>query len=459
MLKPSLCLAVGIFVFASAGHSYDLGPHKKAQAKRAIRFMLENVSPKGARPGTIIASPERVKPNYFRHWVRDGALVANVILSLWEHAQTESDRANFEKMLWDYVGISEHQQQFIGKPVFDADGNPISEEWGEPQNDGPALRSIVLMRFAHILRNRNRVNDAERLHQLISKDIHGILYFGDWGYDIWEEKRGFHFYTRMVHRKAVIMAKHLADIWGDKGLSDKSATRRLELEASLKDHWSDALGYIEASVAVDGGMLEKTIHLDSQVILGVLHGDTGDFFQTYDSRVLRTVVRLEELFERLYPINFECHGIPYIGRYQECNWNGYTRGGLGNPWVLTTEAFGEYYDRLALDLERLGSIEINAETWPFYIRLMPELMNHTFPSGRIGKFDWAFGAILKALHAKSDGYYRKVLDRVGEEGEFHEQIHRVNGGPEGPKRLGWSCVSTIVGHWQRQGRIAVSQFN
>lgn len=458
MLKQLLWLAVGIVFCCHSSLAYDLAPPKRAQAKRAIQFMLENVSPDGARPGTIIASPERIKPNYFRHWVRDGALVANVLVSLWEHAKTDEDRAKFEKMIWDYTMLSQHQQQFIAKPVFDADGNPIAEEWGEPQNDGPALRAIALMRFSHILRNRGRHEDSERLKTMIGKDLHGILYFGDWGYDIWEEVRGFHFYTRMVHRKALIMGKYIAGIWGDTDLAEKCEAKIKQLETSIEHHWSEGLGYIQSSIAIDGGMPEKTIHLDAQVILGVLHGDTGDFYTVHHERVLRTVLKLEELFERIYPINADCNGIPYIGRFEQCNWNGYTRGGSGNPWVLTTEAFGEYYDRLAMSLERRGFIEVDTNTWPFYMKLIPDLVNQSFPSGRIEKSDWAFSAIMKALHAKADGYYQKVLSRVGENGEFYEQIHRDNGGPEGPRRLGWSCVATIVGYWEYKGRVANSAF-
>ena len=76
---------------------------KGTQAERAVAFMLENVSPAGTRRGTIIASPTRGIPNYFRHWVRDGAIVADVIISLWDSAQNprkKNSTKNFCGTTW-----------------------------------------------------------------------------------------------------------------------------------------------------------------------------------------------------------------------------------------------------------------------------------------------------------------------------------------------------------------------
>jgi len=196
------------------------------------------------------------------------------------------------------VELSREQQTHIFEPLFDHEGKVIPDEWGRPQNDGPALRSITLIRFAHLLLKQGRRDDVvQRLYRpgdtdsLIAKDLRTIIKHGDYGFDIWEEVGGYHFYTRMVHRKAYKMGQVLASQDGldDPDLADACKGALVGLQGAIETHWSEADGYLLATKDSDRGIMHKRLHLDSQVILAVLHGNTGDFFTVNDDKVLATV--------------------------------------------------------------------------------------------------------------------------------------------------------------------------
>ena len=41
----------------------------------------------------------------------------------------------------------------LGEPKFKVDKTCFNQDWGRPQNDGPALRSTVLLNIAKVLGN------------------------------------------------------------------------------------------------------------------------------------------------------------------------------------------------------------------------------------------------------------------------------------------------------------------
>lgn len=450
VLAGSLCQSV---------FSDDLGRRKAYQARRAIAFLLANAIPADSRHGTIIASPKSTSPNYYRHWVRDGALVANIMISLWEKANTTEDRDYYESLLWDYVDISQFQQLSIESPVFEADGTPITSGWGLPQRDGPALRSIVMMRFAHILLNQGRNEEVQRRlsragegNAVIQADLWYLLNHGDYGFDIWEEVRGRHFYTKMVLRKAYKMGVHFADRIGDEHLKEECLKKLPILEASLREHVTrHQRGFIETSLDSDDGIDYKYRGRDIQTILGVLHGDTGDgFYGVSNEYVLATVVGLENDFRELYPINWGTLPGLAIGRYFEDRWDGHERDREGNPWLLATEAMGEFYERLASEVGQAG-LAVSEVSLPFWVGVVPGLGLQA--GQRIDSWDGRIALIVRALQAKADGYFDRVLFHSGTNGDFNEQFNRHNGFPQGPARLTWSCAALIVGHWHRLARL------
>src|SRR4051812_28309101 len=114
----------------------------------AVRKLLANISPQGTRPGVVVASPQRKNPDYFFHWIRDSALVMDVIAKV--HGRTEAmtpEKLQLRKLLLDFTDFSRQNQLApaltgLGEPKFNVDGSAFTGPWARPQNDGPALRAI-----------------------------------------------------------------------------------------------------------------------------------------------------------------------------------------------------------------------------------------------------------------------------------------------------------------------------
>src|SRR5207253_2313729 len=120
------------------------------------------------------------------------------------------------------------------------------------------------------------------------------------------------------------------------------------LESAIEAHWNASQKLIWPTLDVGGGINYKNSGIDSAVILGVLHGCAGDgFYCPTTDKVLSTILLQERAFAELYPINRQGLSAVAIGRYPEDRYTGYDSNGQGNPWLLTTVAFGELYHRAA----------------------------------------------------------------------------------------------------------------
>jgi glucoamylase len=325
--------------------SYNLWLNR--QPARALRAIEDHFSPEDGLPGVVIASPERGPPDYYYHWVRDGALVMQTVLAL----GGEKGR----HMLHDYASLAKIHQLEMAQPKFHVDGKPFTGEWCRPQNDGPALRAITLIQFADRL-----LADGSMADQAY---VRGELYQNSWPNsspikvdlefvahhwrestcDLWEETVADHFYTRMVQRRALVDGARLAEELGDPGAAAFYRDQAEELQSEILKHWDSSNRLFRTHLNFQRGE-EKPDGIDSAVILGLLHGHTDDGFLIFtDPRVIDTVERLATHFEKLYPIN-QKPGLPGFGwgRYTSDTFNG-ERGGYGNPWFLVTAAAAQIH--------------------------------------------------------------------------------------------------------------------
>ncbi|RYZ76796.1 MAG: hypothetical protein EOP05_03945, partial [Proteobacteria bacterium] len=336
------------------------------QEGESIQRLFSNISSPDTARGSVMASPERVAPNYFFHWTRDAALTMGEVLDLYDRT-TGTDRARIKKMMLEYVDFSRDNQLSnaltgLGEPKFNPDGSPFMGGWCRPQNDGPALRAMTLTRFANRIIDDGEINYVRTklydneipAHTVIKADLEFVAH--NWrtpNCELWEEVEGQHFYNRMVQRKSLVEGAKLARKLGDVGAAAFYDQEAQALAVELAKHWDERVGAFIPTIERTGGLSYKTSGLDSSTILAVLHTtyDGTELISFTDPKFISTLVALTESFRGLYPINAASTGLPgiAIGRYPEDMFGG-THFEFGNPWILLTAAFASSSYKIAGEL-------------------------------------------------------------------------------------------------------------
>lgn len=438
----------------------------------ALSKMYRNISPEGTLPGVVIASPSRHEPDYFFHWVRDGALTMGPVQTMNERGKTRPFRRTRSKEMWNFADVAAIMQLQealggLGEPKYHVDGKPYNDDWGRPQNDGPALRAEVLTRFANTLLNRGLKKDAEALYDglhptesVIKRDLEYVA--NTWNhptFDIWEEHKGHHFYTRMVMRKALADGARLALRMKDPGAYEHYKAIAKEVSRSLREDFVEN-GIILTTVGQEFDYGKKT-NLDIAIILGVIHGELDhesakllgeESFGVLDDRVLNSASALMKVFQELYPINQK--GFPgiLIGRYFEDHWDGFTRNKVANPWNLATHGMGELHYRVARELKKKQSIKISEGNFAFFHRVTksPLIVGETLTAR-----DARFKILVERLIGAGDDFLFRTALHAGEGGSLSEQVHLIDGTQTGPNDLTWSYVSLLSALQERDRAIGV----
>lgn len=375
-------------------------------------------------PGAVIASPSTNQPNYFYHWVRDAGLTMMELVSLYQLPLPPEKRSLIESYIQAWINFEIQNQNTalktsnLGEPIFTVTGEIYPYPWGRPQNDGPAIRAITMTLFAFELIKQNRLTEAKRLYRSelpavspIKKDLEFTsLHWQEPSFDLWEEVKGDHFFTKMAQRTALLLGAKLAQTLNDHAASSFYLNKAKELEPSLQKHLNSARNIIVPTRNPIGGWKGKDSELDSATILALLYFSLGDgFFDLQDSFALQTAAALEITFSQIYSINLQTkipdHTLsPGIGRYPEDVYNG-SGFSEGNPWFITTNAFAEYYCRLANQNPR----------GPYAIQ----------------------------FRAKAQGFLNRVLVHSNTQGQMYEQFNRYDGYMQGADNLTWSYVSYL----------------
>jgi glucoamylase len=238
----------------------------------------------------------------------------------------------------------------------------------------------------------------------------------DPSFDLWEEVRGDHFFTRMVQRRALFMGAVFAQKMGDQAAADFYKTQAENITRALGQHWDNNRNILVATLNYAGGVDYKNSGLDVAIILGALYGEWDNNFSVNDARVTRTFEKLIQAFTKIYQVN-SIAGVPgvAIGRYPEDRYAGSDFNG-GNPWVLATLAGAELYYRLA------GLAAQNPNTL----------------------------ALAKKLLSAGDDYVQRVQFHANPDGSLSEQINRFNGYMMSARDLTWNYAAVERTFWARQ---------
>jgi len=391
-----------------------------------------------ARRGSIVASPVPAAydpdPDYFFHWFRDSAVVIDALRLLYQDGSGAPDAlAQFS----DFVHFSLALQQLDGRalvaspdwrgrvtPDFrkflrtDADlgcvhGESVAAEtrvnpdgtldissWPRPQNDGPAMRALTLMRWSHGVRFDADLHAA--VAALLRADLAYVLkHWSEQCFDIWEEEKGLHFYTLSVCAAALQGGAHWFRRQGSDALAQAAAAQAEAIHRLLDGYWLEDQGYYRSRVLESGQ--RSTKELDIAVILAALHGGSdGGAYSVDDARMHATLARLEALFDAAYPINRHrppSHA-PAMGRY----------------------AGDVYYSGGAYYFSTLGAAE-------FCFRA----------AARPG----ADAAATSELLARGDAFLQTVRRFTPPDGDLSEQFDQHTGIQTSARHLAWSYAAFI----------------
>lgn len=393
--------------------------------------------------GVVIASPSRQDPDYYFHWIRDSALVIDSLLITVQPQDFSSTL--FQKNLNDYILFSRRlqltpSQTGLGEPRFNVDGTAFNGPWARPQNDGPALRALTLL---HALQFNLSAEQRNKISEILETDLDFIQSHRDQpSFDIWEEIRADHFYTRVAQMAALKKAIQNFDPAWKFSIFDCEAARA-HLESNLQKHWSDEKKYFSISQnRVEGGDNKKT-DLDTAVILGVLHAGLNQdiLFSVRNDRVLATAEKLEKVFERIYEINQSKKSFqlaPAIGRYEDDVYFG------GNPWYLTTLAFAELHYRLAESLQQDNNFEITDLNFAFLSQAGATKIKDFKPGLNLKNSSSAAKELTELLRLRGDQFVERVRLHTPKDGSLAEQFSRKNGYATSARDLTWSYASFLT---------------
>jgi glucoamylase len=288
-------------------------------------------------PGCIIASPSRphdaeTTEDYVHFWVRDGALTVNECV--YHDLPTK-------EMLDDYVSFSYRVQETAIKAgrgahaCFNIDGTERS--WGE-QGDGPGLRILSILEIWDQLSE-----DAKSIaRKILVRDRQYIIdNYDDDTDNAWEEITGKSFFSRTAQRQAI---DKLEKTSSKTGIDPEEKIPEIikALTTLLEEHWASDLGYYRSILngkAKNGALRGHELNID------IVFACTYNGLPCFDERMLATVAKLRDKFEKLYPINEQDQKLdigPLIGRYPGDMYDGTVNqgGDMGHPWPLCTANLG-----------------------------------------------------------------------------------------------------------------------
>jgi glucoamylase len=462
MSKVLWGLATIVLFLSNVSSSVSYALTTEQQEVVSIQKVLESISRPDTQPGFVIASPSKQNPNYYFHWTRDAALVMSTLVTLLENTTWTTQDSAF-KELKNYVNFSRRNQQTqtlspgFGEPKFNTDGSGYTGSWGRPQNDGPALRALTLIRFANLLKTTSgfqkyvstELYDGKLpTNSVIKADLEFTAH--NWraaNFDLWEEVKGDHFYTRLAQLAAMLEGSQFAKSMNDPGAAAFYSEQASAIEKTLTPFWNSKSNFIRVTLNRVDGVDYKFSDIDIAVILGVLHTQqTQSVYKPESDKVMLTAMAIEEAFKNLYSINNKGAGVS-IGRYPEDRYDGVKTGSVGNPWFLTTFAMSEYYSSLAKNWRAQGKIAINSTNRKFFMNLVPGLLNSN-TTGTIAAGEYRFERFVKVAQEKAaDFLTRGLLHSNKSNGSMSEQFSRNNGFMQGAQDLTWSYASYLTAYW------------
>lgn len=326
------------------------------QFQFSLKAILSNAQRPDVKPGMVVASPSREAPNYYYDWVRDTALTMRSLIDLYELNHDQGLRGPILRWV-DAEAQRQNQPALtgLGEPKFNVDGTAFTGPWGRPQNDGPALRALAMIKLARLLLAEGQgTYVAQKLYRpvlpadsIIKRDLEYVAYhWAEPSFDLWEEEKGQHFYTLLTQHVALQEGAKLARALSDEGAAAFYQESSDRIGQYILSHFmSPTIGIVVTTGKVASHLKWKDSGLDVAPLLALLHTSPWQKLLPLDHPQVKLYIRtLVSRSREIYQVNraYPDLGVS-IGRYPEDTYNGYATDGTGNPWFLSTLALGEYY--------------------------------------------------------------------------------------------------------------------
>jgi glucoamylase len=413
-----------------------------------MKRIQQSMQPNGA----IYASPSKKDPDYYYFWTRDGGLTMDALASQLNTSSTVYTDM-FERFIrfTSLIQSRPNPSNGVGEPKFNMDGTAYKDPWGRPQNDGPAIRAFALTKYLNHVRAKNPNADVNYLYKPdlspspIKTDLEYVSHhWQETNFDIWEEVKGHHFYTRLVQYKAMKDGAKLATQMNDPGAADWYNKQANAIEKTLGDFWDAKRNHILTTIGRDGGLDYKTSNIDNQVILASLHAgdESTGLFAPWDDRVLASAKIIIDTFKPFYKINTNNPRMaPAIGRYPEDRYDGIHTTG-GNPWMFNTAAHAEILYRAYLQWAHTGQVAVTSRNVDYLNFVLTDsgVGKHIkFTAGQtLRKGTYNYSTLLNAMLVEGDRFLKRVQFHTPANHDLTEQWNRDTGNAQGARELTWS---------------------
>ena len=286
--------------------------------------------------GSIVASPSKYDPNYFYHWIRDSAITMKAIMNIY----SETKDIKYLEIILKYIDFEYNLQNVetlsgLGEPKYNVDGTSFNDNWGRPQNDGPALRGLIMINIAKKLNNNYNSIVTNIINNIIENDLkYTIENIDKPSFDLWEENYGYHFYTRLVQAKFL---KEYIEYTG----SDINIYYN-KVKEYISHHYSK--DYIISSFDLNGNIYRID---DSSIFMGLCHIDYDtDIFPINKYYLIENNIdSLLEYYNKKYGNNYNL-----IGRYIDDQYFG------GQAWFICTISMLTFYKKINKNNEMIKKI-------------------------------------------------------------------------------------------------------
>ena len=298
---------------------------------KILKKIIENINFSKTK-GMIIASPSNNPPYQF-HWVRDAGLVMRVIIDYYK----ENKNIEYFNIICNYLENCHIIQNLntkggLGEPKININKTAYNGEWGRPQNDGPAIRGLNMLKLIRLLNDDYQYLTKNMIIPILNKDINYIIVnYNKICFDLWEEIKGWHFYTRILHLKFLKeIIKFNNDFKNYLNIDIDLSQIYNKLLIQCKHHIGEK--QIISSFDIDGNIVKYN---DSSILLAFCHINFDkDIMKYFSNELIKNNINcLLTSFRSKYNMK----DLFMIGRYKDDKYYN------GHIWIICTLALIQVY--------------------------------------------------------------------------------------------------------------------